>query len=1544
MIFGLFGGDKKRVAEMIAAARSGDRSKIEQLLSKGADINAAEPESGDTPLLSAIDNDQWATAEYLLKQRPDLSLEDKNGNSPLYVAVARGDSALAMVNLLLGAGAPVDLGPKHGENAGATPLHIACATGANGCLEGLLRHGASATKQLPSGATPLHTAAIGGNERTIDLLCKAGASVTALNADGQTPLHSCSITGNAKATAALIENGAPIESADAEGFKPLMRAVMKNHVDVAKTLLEHGADPEDVVQIDGPTLYPLFVAAMNGYDEMVRALLDKGANVTAKVDGGPSPLDAAKHGGHEASAKLIAAVIKKKKAEAKAEKDGSELQRQLEQAWKDQDGDALRKVAKSRAFGMLPAVSQLSVLAVNGDLPGVNGLLAGGLKPELEVVPTTVEIPPVIAASMRIGNAEVVATLLAAGANPNVLRSDGSTALLITASNGDTEAVKALLGAGADPNFALPNGQTVLMSAAVNGQAKIVDVLLDAGADINAIFPEGRFGAFALAVDAKKMRIALQLLRRGAQPSFGDSDTLPLAVAEYGSLELLREIDAQGGSKLAAFGARSAFVAARNKDPEVLDYLLSHGIDLSAGNDLGYTPLILATVANHPSLVQRYVDRGDDLNARDIDGETALSLAIEKDLPLVAHILRAANAETKNYGDVPIAEAMCRASSEGALGTILNLRDQGGSINCTDEQGNTPLMLSARAGFVGVVRSLYHLGADINQKNLAGKSASNLAKEADQEKVLKTLMEFGANDALHDLHGINPPDAEEGSRKTINMADLLIGRYSHPFKDKLPYDEPENSDDSAEEDDDTDDEVLTDEEVDEPTLSVEVSSMLDLLEELINQPHIQDKLSESNREVATHRINLIRSQGEDALPREQLIELGELLEFLEGQPEVEEPVPRLFEAASEGDVQHFRKLIKAGADVKETLPDGTTLLMTAVENGHNAIVQELIKLGVDVNQRKPDTFTAFLIACFLGHDDLVKTLAKHGADVNAAYEVGSSQGSSGNQTALTVAAARGNSPMCGLLLKLGADLNVVSDSGYTPLMWSLVNGSSDDVAEFFLKAGANPDPDAQSKIAISTSTTPLILASTNGMTATVKALLKRKVAVDKMDGDGWTALKHAAREGNGDIVSLLLKAGASPNIADHEGWTALINAAGEGHIEICKALLKAGADANAIGARGTTPLLQAIGTRSDGKALNGLKELKRLLGGGDEEGDDEDDESSLDLIKLLLKAGANPNVLNDGTTLLAEAIENDDEDLIKLLRKHGAIESIPQADDVTGDKPSFESEEGEAFLAAAMQADPKSLQNFIQQGVSVNYTDRQGRGALGFLMAGLHDEGNDRMFRRNAEECLDYLLRQGADPNLGDPPPFILAAMGRRLHLLQAMISAGANINRSIGEGETALFMSLLASDAGQPTDDRCALALLKAGADASLKHESGAMPIHLAAASSYLGALGELIRRSPQDINATTNIGITPLMMAATEGHAEAVRLLVNQGADVTLKDHDGLTAKDVAIKNGNQCLVDLFRSLREKSKFGDLARLIGTHAELKDFAQNMRDLIFSA
>jgi len=1215
--------------------------------------------------------------------------------------------------------------------------------------------------------------------------------------------------------------------------------------------------------------------------------------------------DFAKQSGHESSAKLILAALKLQRAKAKAEK-GPEKQialiwKKIVQAVTQHDVDGLRKLTVSKNFGVLPPDAQALAWVVLGEPKQLQAQIAAGANPNKSFDDVLDSMSLLYAAVGLSRNIGVVRCLVDAGANPNLKWENGATPIFEALTDKKQDFLKLLIDKGADVNAKMSNGQTPLIMASANDSRRCVDILLDAGADIDQAMPGSGLNAFSAAVDRLHMNLAAHLLERGAKPDFGSAETLGLAVAEYGSLELIQAIEANGGSIIRPDQlSRVAFVGSRNKDCEVLDHLFTRGANLSQDNDCEYTPLILSVLRNHSRLVQRYLERGDDPSIRDVDNETALSLAIENQRADMVSMLRKFNAEVGDYSGLSNQAAMLKAAQDGNLGTILNLHDAGVSLNVEDSDGNSPMLLATQAGHLGVVRSLYHLGADINHRNHAGLSATKFAASMQDQNLRTTMMEFVADDAVPEgMKGIPLGGIHD-------IGNMMMGRLTHPGKENPPYDNSSSDEDKYEDDENDEDE---NEEPDEDALGSsdvddeETLEKLTQLESLLGESHIASKFDDSMLERIAGDIEGIRTNGSS----EYQPQIRGLLNLLESLAELEEdPLPPLFQAIGSGDLRKMKQLLKDGAEINSTLPDGTTPLMTAAENGHNEIVLELIKLGVDVNQRKQDTFSAFLIACFLGHDDVVKTLAKHGADVNAAYEIGSSQGKSGNQTALTVAAARGNCPMCALLLKLGADLNVVSDSGYTPLMWSLANGSSEDAAEMLLKAGASPDPDAESKTAISTSTTPLILASTNGMAEIVKALIKRNVALDKPDGDGWTALKRASNEGHDEIVKLLLKAGASPDIADHEGWTALINAAGKGHVEISKALLKAGADVNATGARGRTPLLQAIGARSDHNALDALKELKRMISGGDDD-EDGDDESSLDLIKLLLKAGANPNVLNDGTSLLSEAIENDDKELAKLLRKHGATESVSQAGDEAVVETQLESEEGTAFLAAAIQADATGLRNLVLSGVDVNYTNEQGQTALVMLLTALQNASSPRILRRNAEQCIDYLLRHGANPNIGDPSPFVLAAMGRNLYLVQAMITVGVDINISIGEGQTALFMSLLAPDAGQPIDDRCAVALLKAGADSSLRHESGAMPIHLAAGSNYIDALQELLDQRPQDIDAKTNIGLTPLMMAATEGHADAVSLLLKLGADRTLKDDEGLTAKDIAIKNGNEFLISL-------------------------------------
>jgi len=135
-------------------------------------------------------------------------------------------------------------------------------------------------------------------------------------------------------------------------------------------------------------------------------------------------------------------------------------------------------------------------------------------------------------------------------------------------------------------------------------------------------------------------------------------------------------------------------------------------------------------------------------------------------------------------------------------------------------------------------------------------------------------------------------------------------------------------------------------------------------------------------------------------------------------------------------------------------------------------------------------------------------------------------------------------------------------------------------------------------------------------------LLKKGVDVNEKDNIGKTALRYAVEKQDAKIVKLLLKYGADPNARDKHNNTPLmylasihypsnkrrLNASWGRH-ETIEALLSAGADVNIKGEFGHTPLMNAIINDHTG------------------------------MIKLLLKHGANPNLIDsEGCTALMHAV------------------------------------------------------------------------------------------------------------------------------------------------------------------------------------------------------------------------------------------------------------------------------------------------------------------
>ncbi len=730
------------------------------------------------------------------------------------------------------------------------------------------------------------------------LTARAGTeTATQREAKSSGALHRAAAAGDIEQIRSLISEGTDVNAKDEKGQTALHAAALHGQPGAAQILIAHGADLE---ARDKDGCSPLACATLKGNDITAELLMAKGANVNDKDAAGNTPFHhaAIPEGSNKGRWIAIMRRLLAKGADVNARNDNGQTPAHVAaKGYRDAHGNAV--------------------------------LWLNRLGADVHAKDKAGNTPLHIAAG-RARN-WVTDDLIAKGANVKVTNVKGQTPLHIAAGHrhnrGETPriwVVKALIAGGADVNAVDQRQWTALHEAACGGHTDIVQVLISSGADLDAQDEHGHTPAH-LALRGTHMKVADLLIEKGT------SISTPYLAAYLGDLTRLQNSNVSSTLRdikdEAGFTPMHAAAAGGHKN--VVEYLISQGVNANAEAQPGWTALSYAAAGNHMEVVGLLHSKG--INA----GKKASAL-----LPMVA--------------------------KRGYVDAAKILIDLGADKNVDN---GSPLREATDAGQKEMVETLIAKGADVNAKgadvNPVEWSALHICAEKDRTDIAKCLIAAGA-----DIDAADWTPLMEAAYYHKDMAELLIAegadinRVSSSGWTVLNGALDANRLDIAE--------LLLERGV-KPNTKGENLSALHFA--AWYRPHFFDLLIAKGADVnAKDWRGWTPLHLADPQSMEWLITKGADINARTNRGETV-----LHLCSESGDKEKAKLALSKGIniDAKDNL--GWTALHRAAVFNHPDVAGILIDHGADVNLKDNDDNTPLNLAVETGHTEIVELLRKHGA-------------------------------------------------------------------------------------------------------------------------------------------------------------------------------------------------------------------------------------------------------------------------------------------------------------------------------------------------------------------------------------------------------------------------------------------------------------------------------------------------------------------------------------------------------------------------------------
>ncbi|XP_022093032.1 tankyrase-like protein [Acanthaster planci] len=681
---------KKLVTPLMIAAKHGRTKNVEVLLKKRKPISASDPHPtppkrlGVTRIIKskhfaihyAAEGGHVDCVRSLVKygDAVDMKTSHKNNKlTPLMIAAERGHLQLAKVLI-----EELDAEIEKRDRFKRTSLMLACMNGHYPVATLLLRKGANPNAKDSSGNSPVHYAAAYGWWHCLKLLLQAGGDPNILNTDELyntqiTPLGAAYMKGHfgcaelllghpgininrrndecetllltacSKSTTEeslrqlklFVENGADIHASDLHGRTPFRVALKNGMIDLLKFFLSKNANIPLDEDIAGDNLLHFIAGSrIDAYDEIFKLLIEnektrdcKGGKRTQRSKGSKVTTlkEAARRKNNEGCTPLLKCITDHLNWKFCGRHKSIEcpIWNAVVKALINLCESDINAVVEKDLRNVPRNSCALHMLASKEPSNVFSTIMA--MKPKLDVVNAEGYTPLLCAIVGQ--QAQNVITLLAAGADPNC--SDKHNALLLAIKNNMPGIVPDLLAKGADIHGSVfENKQPSIMHHIPvyikdsEAQVSVAEQLVSAGASLHTVDDQMRnvLHAAVNKIDRKGSTTFVEFLL--------DHKLDVFAADELGRLPIHYAF-----TKYGAFGMDKPVMDSTTQsfDPKEAVSLLAtamQGKKLNQQDKLGRTPLHHAAEVGALDSIPSIFEGIDDLDIKDKDGCTPLSMAM----------------------------------------------------------------------------------------------------------------------------------------------------------------------------------------------------------------------------------------------------------------------------------------------------------------------------------------------------------------------------------------------------------------------------------------------------------------------------------------------------------------------------------------------------------------------------------------------------------------------------------------------------------------------------------------------------------------------------------------------------------------------------------------------------------------------------------------------------------------------------------------------------------------------------------------------------